>query len=59
MSTGTQKFRRTEVVRAIRAAETAGLKVAGVEIEPTGKIRITVGESDTPHDENEWDNAAA
>jgi hypothetical protein len=31
MSRVPQKFRRTEVVRAIRAAETAGLKVAGVE----------------------------
>jgi hypothetical protein len=59
MSRVPQKFRRTEVVRAIRAAETAGLKVAGVEIEPTGKIRITVGEPDTSRDENEWDNAAA
>jgi hypothetical protein len=60
MSTGTHKFRRTEVVRAIKAAEIAGLKVAGVEIEPSGKIVIAISPSDAPSDDktNEWNEWA-
>jgi hypothetical protein len=60
MSRVAQKFRHTEVVRAIKAAETAGLKVAGVEIEPSGKIVIAISPSDAPRDDktNEWNDAA-
>ena len=43
-----QKFRRTELTRAIRAAKAAEVKVARAEIGPDGTIVIVMGQSDTP-----------
>jgi hypothetical protein len=59
MSRVAQKFRRTEVVRAIKAAKAANSEVARVEIEPSGKIVVVLGQSDAPSDDktNEWNDA--
>ena len=46
MSRIAQKFRRTELVRAIKAAEAANAKVSGVEIRPDGTLSILFGQSD-------------
>jgi hypothetical protein len=56
-----QKFRRTEVTRAILAAEKAHQKVAGVDIRPDGTLSLVFGQPDAPSDDktNEWDDAAA
>jgi hypothetical protein len=56
-----QKFRRTEVTRAILAAEKAHQKVTGVEIRPDGTLSLLFGPADAPSDAkaNEWDDAAA
>ena len=61
MSRIAQKFRRTELTRAIKAAEAANAKVSRAEIEPDGTIVIVMGQTDAPseHKINEWDDAAA
>lgn len=50
MSRIAQRFRRTEVTRAIRAAE-----AANVEIRPDGTLSILFGQSAAPSGDNEWD----
>jgi hypothetical protein len=37
-------FKQSDVVRAIRAAQVAGLTVSGVEIAPDGTIRVLTGD---------------
>jgi hypothetical protein len=37
------KFRQSELTRALKAAIAAGLEVAAVEIDPSGKIVIMTG----------------
>jgi hypothetical protein len=61
MSKVAQKFRRTELTRAIKAAEAANAKVSRAEIAPDGRIVIVMGQSDAPRDDeaNEWKGAAA
>jgi hypothetical protein len=44
------RFSQTDLTRAIRAFEKAGLQVAGAEIQPTGTIRILTGEPTAAND---------
>ena len=37
------RFNQTDLTRAVRAMEKAGLKVAGAEIAPDGTIRVLTG----------------
>ena len=57
MSRGPQTFRQRDVSAAIRAAKTAGLEVARVEVGKDGKIVIvtTNGVPVEPVPGNEWD----
>lgn len=38
------RFRQHEVRRALKAADAAGLKVAKVEFDPSGKFAIVIGD---------------
>ena len=53
MSRSVQRFRKTEVTRAIKAAMDAGADNFRVEISPDGRINVIVGKAAA--DENEWD----
>jgi hypothetical protein len=59
MSSGPQRFKRTEFKRAVRSAEEAGLRVQRIEVDPkTGKISLVVAKpsEDAAADAaNEWD----
>ena len=59
MSRVPSHFRQTDVRRAIKAAQAAGLAVARVEIDPnTAKITVVVGEPEVKKAPlNPWDNA--
>jgi len=50
-------FRKSDVKRAILAAESAGMKVGRVEVDPTGKIILIPGVRQVAGGEtvNEWD----
>jgi hypothetical protein len=60
MSRAPSAFRQQDVTKALRAAQAAGLLVAGFKIDPqTGKIEVVTGnqqaqDSSTPVG-NEWD----
>jgi hypothetical protein len=43
MSKGKQNFRRTDLMRAIKAARDAGLGVSGVRINKEGQIEVVAG----------------
>lgn len=40
-------FRQTDIARAIRGAEAAGVEVARIEVAPDGRIVIVTGKQDT------------
>ena len=40
-------FRQSDLQRALKAAKAAGLQVGRVEVEPTGKITIYIGDCAT------------
>jgi hypothetical protein len=48
MSRAAQLFKQSDVVRAVRAVEAAGLSVARVEVDKDGKIIVVVGLSTAP-----------
>ncbi|MEI9403386.1 hypothetical protein [Mesorhizobium argentiipisi] len=54
MAARAASFRQVDVSRAIKAAASAGMKVARVEIDPTGKI-VVVAVGQAPEPANELD----
>jgi hypothetical protein len=62
MPKGLQIFKQTDLLRAIRTSQEAGLSIARVEIDRDGKIVVVVGESrqESPGNDNgeqSWDAA--
>ena len=60
MSKGLQIFKQTDLLRAIKTFQKAGLAVARAEIDRDGKIIVVVaGEGKTIQEStvNEWDGA--
>jgi len=61
MSRSPLAFRQTDVTRAIKAVQAAGVSVASVEVDKAGKIIVIAGK---PSDnvsrpqQNEWDDDA-
>ena len=57
MSKGMQIFKETDLRRAIRAFQKAGLSIARAEIDRDGKIIVVVGEGTAIQGSkvNEWD----
>jgi hypothetical protein len=51
---GDQTFRKTDLVRAIRAAQTAGIQSPRVEVDRHGTISIIAGETPETTDRNPW-----
>jgi hypothetical protein len=56
MPKGLQIFKQTDLLRAIRTFQKAGLSIARAEIDRDGKIVVVVGEG-KPADENRMTNA--
>lgn len=48
-------FKQVDVERAAKGAKAAGLRVARIEIDRTGKIVIVASAGDKPTAANEWD----
>jgi hypothetical protein len=59
MPKGLQIFKQTDLLRAIKTFQKAGLPVARAEIDRDGKIVVVVGEGKTIQEStvNEWDDA--
>jgi hypothetical protein len=59
MSRGPATFKQTDLSRALKAATTAGVKVARIEIDRAGKIVLVTGEAKPGEvaNANEWDAA--
>ena len=57
MTRRVSKFRQSELSRAIKAVQGAGLHVGRIEIEPDGKIIVSTDVTLNTSDEskNEWD----
>jgi hypothetical protein len=57
MSKGRHRFTEAELRRAVKAAESAGMKIGRVEIE-AGKISLIPGDrgDSVEHEKNEWDS---
>ncbi|MCK1672715.1 hypothetical protein [Bradyrhizobium sp. 150] len=59
MSRGKHKFKQSDIVRAVKAARTAGLDPHGVEIDPNGTLRVLFNGADAQikqtNSVNEWD----
>jgi len=54
-------FKESDVVRAVKAVRKAGLDIARVEIDSSGKIVViakTENNGNTDRKTNPWDNAA-
>ena len=48
VSRGMQKFKHSDVVRAIKAARAAGEKVSGFEVALDGRIIVRIGDNAPP-----------
>jgi hypothetical protein len=48
-------FRQSDLTKAVKAVIAAGLRVAGVKIDPQGAIEITTNEETNTAGANEWD----
>ena len=60
MSKGRHLFREAEVRRAVKAVESAGMKIGRVEIDSAGKISLIPGDEAAPgiaEGGNQWDDA--
>ena len=59
MPKGLQIFKQTDLLRAIRTSQKAGLSIARVEIDRDGKIVAVTGEGNTVQEStvNEWEGA--
>jgi hypothetical protein len=55
MSKGLQIFKQTDLLRAIRTFQKAGLSIARAEIDRDGKIIVVAGEGTQAGAGNEWD----
>lgn len=44
------RFSQSDLIRAMKAAEKAGYRVAGYEIKPDGAIKVELGE----HEVEDW-----
>ena len=58
MSRGRQRFRQTDVAKAVKGAVAAGMAVGRVEISPDGHISVIAGQppqEQAPTEANEWD----
>ena len=55
MSRGRSHFRQSDLTRAIKAAQAAGLEIARIEIDPNGTIKIVPGKPESEQTENPWD----
>ena len=55
MSRVPQTFRQRDVAAAIKAAKAAGLEVARVEVDKTGKIVVVTIKGAAASPDNEWD----
>jgi hypothetical protein len=62
MVRGPCTFRQSDIARAIRAVQAAGLQIAGVKISETGAIEVVTGAApaqdsaaDGKGEANEWD----
>ena len=58
MARGQLTFKQSDLKRAVRATEDAGIKVARVEIDKTGKIVLVAASASAEQrsDRNEWDD---
>jgi hypothetical protein len=48
-------FKQTDLVRALKAATSAGLKVGRFEIDKNGNIVVIAGDGQQSNSKNEWD----
>ena len=58
MSRGPQTVRQRDVTKAVKGVVAAGVQVARVEVDKSGKIVVVVGETGKAEatDRNEWDD---
>lgn len=55
MSRAPCTFRQRDVTRAVKAVLAAGVEIARVEVDRTGKIVIMAGKPAADTERNEWD----
>ena len=54
---GRARFKKSDLVRAMKAADAAGLSVAGIKVDPhSGEFSVVIGEPDRASTtENPWE----
>ena len=57
MTSPKSNFKKTDVRRAISAAQLEGLEIDAVEIDPDGTIKLVFG-TEQPNVKNDWDDHA-